>query len=63
VNQIIEEAEASIRQEMQAARERLKAEVAALTTRKAEEIILGEMTERDQDKLVNDFIERVGKGH
>ena len=63
VGQILEEAEASIRQEMQAARERLKAEVAALTTRKAEEIILGEMTERDQDKLVNDFIERVGKGH
>lgn len=63
VNQIIEEAETSIRQEMQTARERLKAEVAALTTRKAEEIILGEMTERDQDKLVNDFIERVGKEH
>lgn len=63
VNQIIEEAEAAIRQEMQAARERLKSEVAALTTRKAEDIILREMTEKDQNKLVNDFIERVGKGH
>jgi F-type H+-transporting ATPase subunit b len=63
VNQIIAEAEASIRQDMQTARERVKAEVAALTTRKAEEIILREMTERDQHHLVNDFIERVGKGH
>jgi F-type H+-transporting ATPase subunit b len=63
VNQIIEEAETAIHQEMQTARQRLKAEVAALTTRKAEEIILREMTERDQFKLVNDFIERVGKGH
>jgi F-type H+-transporting ATPase subunit b len=63
VNQIIEDAEAAIHQEMQAARERLRSEVATLTTRKTEEIISREMTERDQNKLVNDFIERVGKGH
>lgn len=63
VNRIIEEAEASIQQEMQTARERVRAEVAALTTRKAEEIILREMTEKDQQHLVDDFIERVGKGH
>jgi F-type H+-transporting ATPase subunit b len=62
-DQIIEEAEAAILKEMQEARERLKSEVAALTTRKAEEIILREITEKDQNKLVNDFIERVGKGH
>ncbi|MBN2032294.1 MAG: ATP synthase F0 subunit B [Deltaproteobacteria bacterium] len=63
VNQIIEEAEAAIGQEMQAARERLKSDVTALTTRRAEEIILREITEKDQNNLVNDFIERVGKGH
>lgn len=63
VNRIIEDAEASVRQEIQAARERLKSEVAALTTRKAEEIISREMTEKDQNKLVHDFIERVGKSH
>jgi len=63
VNQIIEDAEAAIGQEMKEARERLKSDVAALTTRKAEEILLKEMTEKDQNKLVNDFIERVGKGH
>jgi F0F1-type ATP synthase membrane subunit b/b' len=37
--------------------------VLALATRQAEEIIAREMTEKDQDRLVNDFIERVGKGH
>ena len=63
VNQIIEDAEAAVRQEMQEARERLKLEVAGLATRKAEEIISMEMTEKDQNKLVRDFIERVGKGH
>jgi len=63
VNQIIEDAEAAIRQEMKAAGERLKSDVAALTTRKAEEILLKEMTEKDQNKLVNEFIERVGKRH
>ena len=63
VNQIIEDAEAAIRQEMKAAGERLKSDMAALTARKAEEILLKEMTEKDQNKLVDDFIERVGKGH
>jgi len=63
VNQIIEDAEAAVRQEMQEARERLKLEVAGLAAGKAEEIISKEMTEKDQNKLVHDFIERVGKGH
>lgn len=63
MNRIIEEAEASIHGEIYAARERLKSEMAALTALRAEEVILKEMTEKDQDRLVNDFIERVGKGH
>jgi F-type H+-transporting ATPase subunit b len=63
VNQILEQAEATVQQEIQAARDRLKAEVLTLATRQAEEIIAREMTEKDQDRLVDDFIERVGKGH
>jgi F-type H+-transporting ATPase subunit b len=63
VNQILQQTEATIQQEIQAARDRIKGEVLALTTRQAEEIIAREMTEKDQDTLVNDFIERVGKGH
>lgn len=63
VDQILEQAEATVQQEVEAARDRLKGEVLALATRHAEEIIAREMTEKDQDRLVNDFIERVGKGH
>lgn len=63
VDQILEQAEATIQQEVQAARDRLKGDVLALATMHAEEIIAREMTEKDQDRLVDDFIERVGKGH
>lgn len=63
VDQILEQAEATIQQEIQAARDRLKGDVVTLATMHAEEIIAREMTEKDQDRLVTDFIERVGKGH
>jgi len=63
VKQILEQAEATVQQEIQAARDRLRGDVLTLATRQAEEIIAREMTEKDQDRLVNDFIERVGKGH
>ena len=59
--QILEQAETTIQQEIHAARDRLKGDVLALATRQAEEIIAREMTEKDQDRLVTDFIERVGK--
>ena len=61
--QIIEQAEVTIRYEMQAAKEKLKEEVVALAAQRAEEIIEREMTDRDQDRLVNEFIERLGKTH
>jgi F0F1-type ATP synthase membrane subunit b/b' len=37
--------------------------VVNLAARKAREIIEKEMTDEDQDKLVHEFIERVGKIH
>jgi F-type H+-transporting ATPase subunit b len=61
--QILNQAEATIQQEMHAASERLKAEVVTLATQRAEAIMAREITQKDQDNLVNDFIERVGKGH
>ena len=63
VKQIIEQAELTIQQEMQSARDRLKQEVVNLAAQKAKEIISKEITERDQDNLVNEFIERVERIH
>ena len=63
VQQIIEQAETTIQLEMQSARDRLKQEVVNLASQKAEEILAREMTDKDQDRLVEDFIERVGKIH
>jgi F0F1-type ATP synthase membrane subunit b/b' len=39
----------------------LKREVAGLAAQKAGEIIDKELDEKDQDNLVNEFIEKVGK--
>ena len=61
--QIVEQAEVSIQFEMQTAKEKLKEEVVALAAQRAEEIIAREMTDKDQDRLVNDFIEKLGKTH
>ena len=61
--QILEQAEVTIRYEIQTAKEKLKEEVVALAAQRAEEIIEREMTDRDQDRLVNEFIERLGKTH
>ena len=63
VQQIIEQAEATIAQEMQSARDRLKQEVVGLAALKAKEIIAREINDKDQDRLVQDFIEKVGKIH
>lgn len=63
VKNIIEQAELSIEQEMQSAKERLKGDVVDLAAQKAQEIISRELTDTDQDHLVDEFIERVGKLH
>jgi F-type H+-transporting ATPase subunit b len=61
--QILDQAEVSIQYEMQTAKEKLKQEVVALAAQRAEEIIAREMTDKDQDRLVNEFIEKLGKTH
>jgi len=61
--QILEQAEMSIQYEMQSAKEKLKQDVVALAAQRAEEIIAREMTDKDQDRLVDEFIEKLGKTH
>ena len=63
VEQILNQAEVTIEQEIHSARERLKEEVVDFAAKKAQEIIARELTEKDQDRLIHDFIERVDKIH
>lgn len=62
-DQIIEQAEVAIQQEMASAGERLKREVVNLASQRALELIEERMTDKDQDRLVNEFIERLEKLH
>ncbi len=59
--QIVEQAGLSIQQEMQSAKDRLRRDVMELAATQAQEIIAKEMTDEDQERLVSEFIERVGK--
>ena len=61
--QILKQAELTIQQEMQSAKNRLRQGVVELAAQRAGEIMAREMTDKDQDRLVNEFIERVGKIH
>jgi F-type H+-transporting ATPase subunit b len=63
VKQILEQAQATIAREVESAKERLRRELLGLAAQKAEEILAKGMTEQDQDRLVDEFIERVGKTH
>ncbi len=62
-DQIIAQAEVTIQQEIASAGDRLKQEVVNLASQRALELIEDRMTEKDQDRLVNEFIERLGKAH
>ena len=63
VKQILEQAELTIQREMESARDRLKQEVVSLAAQKSKEILAREMTDKDQDRLVEEFIERLGTIH
>jgi F-type H+-transporting ATPase subunit b len=63
VAHMLEQVESTVRQEVEDAKGRLREEVAELAAEKAREIISKELSEDDQDRLVNEFIERVGKVH
>lgn len=63
VRKIIEQAELTIQHEIQSAKARLKADIVDRAAEKARELISKEMTDKDQDHLVDEFIERVRKIH
>ena len=61
--QILEQAELTIQQEMQSAKKKLREGVVELAAQRAGEIMAKEMTDKDQDRLVNEFIKKVGDLH
>jgi F-type H+-transporting ATPase subunit b len=63
VKQILDQAQSTMVREVESAKDRLRQELLGLAAQKAEEILSKGMTEQDQDRLVNEFIERVGKTH
>ena len=63
VQQIIDQSELTIQQEIQSARDHIKHDIIELAAQQAREIITKEMDEKDQDNLIDEFIEKVGKKH
>jgi F-type H+-transporting ATPase subunit b len=61
--QLIAQSEMAIRQEMESARYGLRQEIVELAAQRALEIISREMDERDNDNLINEFIEKVTKAN
>ncbi len=61
--QILAQAEKTIERQVQAAKDRLRQEVAEIAAARATEIIAAQITDKDQDHLVSEFIQRVEKLH
>ena len=61
IKQIVAQSEAALEQEIRSARNRLKQDIAEMAMGQAKEIIRKEITEKDHDGLINEFIERVRK--
>jgi F-type H+-transporting ATPase subunit b len=59
--QILNQADLTIEREIRAAGDRLRQEMVDVAARKAKEIISKEIKDSDQDSLVDEFIEKVGK--
>ncbi|HDR14854.1 MAG TPA: ATP synthase F0 subunit B [Desulfobacteraceae bacterium] len=61
--QILLQADAAVKREVKNVEARLRAELADSVAEKAEKLIAGSITDKDQDLLVNEFIERVERLH
>ncbi len=62
-DQMVAQAELTVRREIQGAKSRLQAELFDVAAQKAKEIIVREIREEDQDNLINEFIEKVERLH
>jgi F-type H+-transporting ATPase subunit b len=60
-NQIINQSEATIKQELFSMRNKVKQEIVDLAIGQAREIIRKEINDKDHDDLINEFIEKVGR--
>ncbi len=63
VKQILLQAESAIQRETETAKNRLKQDMIAVAAQSAETIISEKITDKDQERLVNEFMERLGKPH
>lgn len=61
--QILAQAGTTIERQLQAAKDRLRQDVAEIAAAKAKDIIAQQITDRDQDHLASEFIERVERLH
>jgi F-type H+-transporting ATPase subunit b len=59
--QILDQAQRAAQQEIRTAAERIKAELGLRAVQKTEDLIRKELTDQDQDRLVNEFMERIKK--
>lgn len=59
--QIIAQAEWTVQQEARVAAERIKEDLGRRAVQKTEDLISKELTDQDQDRLVNEFMERIKK--
>lgn len=60
---ILAQADAAIEKEIQVAKEQLKEEIIDIATQKAKEIISKTIKDKDQSRLIEDFIERMERLH
>jgi len=63
VKQILLQAESAIQREMETAKNRLKQDMIAVAAQSAETILSEKITDKDQERLVDEFMERLGKPH
>ena len=61
VQQVIAHSEAALEQEIRSIKNQLKRDIAETAIGKAKETILKEIKEKDNDDLINEFVERVRK--
>ena len=61
VEQIIAQSELTIEQEIESARNQLKQDIVDIASKRAQDILVKEMNENDQEKMVIEFVEKVGK--
>ena len=61
VKQILEQSEITIQQEIESARNQLKQDIVEIASQKAHDILIREMNDKDQENMLVEFVEKVGK--